>query len=186
MGTLRRDLEGGTSTRPRVLLIAGIPGAGKSTLAEKAGELLSAPVISKDWICRYMFPKYSGAEQQYWAAVDATISAVSVHVRSGTSCIFDGMSFRQPGLLEYVATRVATAGGEAKALHLECPANIAASRIEGDEFHPSADRVPEMAFYMHEEFRALPSDVPVIDATQNLQRVHAGLSDILREWGWLG
>lgn len=45
-----------TTERPRVVLVAGIPGVGKSTLAESLARRLRAPVFSMDWALGALVP----------------------------------------------------------------------------------------------------------------------------------
>lgn len=45
-----------STASPKVVLVAGIPGAGKSTLAESLGRHLRAPVFSLDWVFGVVAP----------------------------------------------------------------------------------------------------------------------------------
>ena len=45
---MRRRCELGVVTRPRAVLVTGVPGSGKSTLARRLSHLLRVPYLARD------------------------------------------------------------------------------------------------------------------------------------------
>ncbi|MET9629562.1 AAA family ATPase [Lentzea sp. NPDC006480] len=83
------DLEP-TTESPKVVLIAGIPGTGKSTLAESLARTLRRPIVSMDWVQGTLtqFPELS--DETARALVDLNIVAlIARHVQLGVDVIVD-------------------------------------------------------------------------------------------------
>jgi adenylate kinase family enzyme len=71
-----------------LVVLMGLPGAGKTLLADAIAAQMHWPVISRD-----VFPRgqFSAAEKA--AATDAALAAVATQLSRGQSCILDGMTF---------------------------------------------------------------------------------------------
>lgn len=79
-----------TTERPKVVLIAGIPGAGKSTLAESLARHLRTPVFSLDWIMGSLALGRAVTDENAVAVVDLQLSAATArHVQLGIDVILD-------------------------------------------------------------------------------------------------
>jgi predicted kinase len=61
-----------TGARPQVVIFTGLPGTGKSTLAEKVARILGAPAFAGDWLMGGLKPAHAALGQldraQYLAA----------------------------------------------------------------------------------------------------------------------
>jgi predicted kinase len=86
--------------RPTLLLITGLPGTGKSTVAEQAAALLGAPVLAHDWAMSGLRPfesiqnaldsmKPPGHQQVGWSILCALARA---QIRRGSSVVLDGVA----------------------------------------------------------------------------------------------
>ena len=86
--------------RPILVLITGLPGTGKSTMAEQAGALLGAPVLAHDWAMSGLRPYEavqnaldsmvpSGHQPVGWSILYALARA---QIRRGSSVILDGVA----------------------------------------------------------------------------------------------
>jgi len=79
-----------STERPRVVLVAGIPGAGKSTLAESLARRLRAPVFSMDWLLGSLVPFDVLDDDNAYPVVDLVLSAsVARQVQLGVDVILD-------------------------------------------------------------------------------------------------
>jgi predicted kinase len=83
------DLEPSTESQ-RVVLIAGIPGAGKSTLAESLARHLKTPIFSADWVIGSLVPFDVLTDENAWAVVDLNLVAlIARHVQLGIDVVVD-------------------------------------------------------------------------------------------------
>ncbi|MGZ3146522.1 AAA family ATPase [Lentzea chajnantorensis] len=79
-----------TTARPAVVLVAGIPGAGKSTLAEGLARHLRAPVFSADWVIGALVPFEVLTDDNAWHVVDTSIAALLARqVQLGVDVVLD-------------------------------------------------------------------------------------------------
>ncbi len=79
-----------TTERPAVVLVAGIPGAGKSTLAEGLARHLRAPVFSADWVIGALMPFEVLDDDNAWHVVDTSVVAlVARQVQLGVDVVLD-------------------------------------------------------------------------------------------------
>src|SRR5687767_2228579 len=77
------DLEP-TTESPHVVLVAGIPGAGKSTLAESLARHLKTPIFSSDWVIGSLTPFDVLTDENAWSLVDLSLHALTArHVQLG-------------------------------------------------------------------------------------------------------
>lgn len=83
----------GSSVRPRVILLTGVPGSGKSTLGRTLSEALRVPFLARDDMRGGMAltaGAWRGTLEQLPpgdAAVDAFLDVVEVTLRHGVSCV---------------------------------------------------------------------------------------------------
>lgn len=89
--------------QPTLILLSGLPGTGKSHLAQELAQRLPLVVISSDWVRRQLFeqPQYSGEEH---GIVHHTCQeVVESLLRSGHSAICDATNLRRQHRLRYYA-----------------------------------------------------------------------------------
>lgn len=117
----------------RFVVMAGLPGTGKSTLAEALAKRLGGVVLSKDRVRAALFPgaavDYSDEQDDFCMAV-LLLAAQRIGANHATPFIFiDGRTFsRQSHVLEVVRC-AAEANASYRILHLVCPDELALERI---------------------------------------------------------
>ena len=78
------------SVRSRLIFFTGLPGTGKSTLADEAAALLGCPLFANDQLEAALRRSGIGADANSgWAAVELLTTLVSEQVRRGQSAILD-------------------------------------------------------------------------------------------------
>ncbi len=148
MGTLTRALlrdiglpaVGGAWMQPRVVLVTGLPGTGKSTMAEAVSTLLDAPVLSHDWAMSGLRPfgtiqkamdvmSPPGHQQVGWSLLGALARS---QLRRGSSVVLDGVA-RTPQI-EVLRSLAEEEGAELVVLMTECSdPSVHRSRLEARE-----------------------------------------------------
>lgn len=79
-----------SAERPKVVLVAGIPGTGESTLAESLARQLKTPIFSMDWVLGSLVLARVLSDENAEAVVDLQLTAlVARHVQLGVDVIVD-------------------------------------------------------------------------------------------------
>lgn len=154
--------------RPVVVTLIGLPGAGKSTLANALAERLDLRIANRDVIAKALFPQCSYSLPEKRAAFHALLLAVEVNGALGESTVIDGMTFSSRADLDRVARIAARYDLILIPIWLDLPADVAKARIHADRrsgrYHPADDRLPALVDAVLERFERPAPTVPVIDA----------------------
>ncbi len=125
-------------------MLAGLPGAGKSTLAQAIGARLpDARIIDKDVVRDALFAPcdYSAAERD--VTFSAMLDAARYHLGRGRMVIFDGLTFSRRSEVAAVEAVATESGAFAAVIVCDVPVAIAVERCERDAArggHPAANR----------------------------------------------
>jgi predicted kinase len=162
------------SSRPIVVALIGLPGAGKSVVARALEDQLGLRRICRDAIRQAMFPKcsYSFAEKR--AAFRGMLVALEVNCMLGISSVLDGVTFSRRRDLLRVDVVIRRYGFAPVPIFLDCPPDVARARIADDVLnnrHLARDRTPEVVTEVLVRFEAPPPTALVIDATLPAQEV---------------
>jgi predicted kinase len=151
-----------------VVVLMGLPGAGKTPVARRLADALGARMISRDAIRAAMFdpPHYTDEEKQ--AAFEALLAALDVTLTAGMPAVLDGLPFARPEQLEAVQAIAARRGKRVVTVLLDVPVAVARARVAADvdRGRPAADRSPEDVSAIAARFAAPPAGTLVVDAAQ--------------------
>jgi len=156
-----------------VVVLAGLPGAGKSTLARGlVARLAGARVIDKDEVRHALFAPcdYSAAERDVTFA--AMLDAASYHLGRGRLVIFDGLTFSRRS--EVAAAVVMAAEGNAFSAVIVCdvPVEVAIERCDGDAAmgaHPAANRDADLVRRVAAEMEEPDGDYLTLRMTEDIE-----------------
>jgi len=164
--------SGGTSAL--VVVLMGLPGAGKSTVALALESELGLRRVCRDEIRRAMFPRcdYSFVEKR--AAFRTVLLAVEINCLLGESSVIDGMTFSRRDDFDQVVARAEVHGFDVLPLLIDCPPALARERIARDLLsrkHPAEDREPELVDIVARRFDTPPAAAIRIDAAHSMDEV---------------
>lgn len=152
---------------PTVVVLAGIPGAGKTTLARALVTRTGWSRISRDDIRAAMFQPCDFTAAEKASAFQATILALEATLRLGRSCVIEGMPFSRVGELEAVAEATGRHDATLAPFVIGVPVDIAVARAAGESAsRPDArDRVPDLVREVAGRMRAFGEGVHRLDGT---------------------
>lgn len=162
------------STKPFVLALMGIPGAGKTSLALWLSQHLpSLRIVSRDVIREAMFSPCLFTNEEKTAAFEAVKLAIPIIVSRGDPVVIDGMCFSEIGVLEEIEKIALTAGADPVSVFCNCPLDVAIARVERDResgSHSALDRDAELVKKIYSAFRPLPQQVVSIKSDTDIDK----------------
>ncbi len=167
-----------------VVALMGLPGSGKTSLAEALAPRIPARTVSRDGVRAAMFRPCDFTDREKAAAFRAVLEAVRANCELGQSTIVDGMPFSREGELEAVRQAGREAGGWTLAVLCSVPVEEAQRRVraQAEASKPVAeDRDADLVAEVAGRFRPLPEGTVELDATRHVDElVEAVLARILR------
>ena len=161
-----------TGSQPLVLLLVGLPGAGKTTLARRLAPAIGAVTLSRDDIRDAIFPEdlldYSSEQNQ--VGTDALLGVLGyLLVRPKPAFIIvDGKPFSRKTEIATVKQLVEASGARLLILHCVAPDAVIEGRLQrglADERNVRAQRDPEKAARIRAEFEPIDAPHLVVDTS---------------------
>ncbi len=87
-------------SRPHLIVMVGISGAGKSQFAAQFAEVFKAPLVNRDAILEQIFPGTQAGRPQIEAANGVSRYLLDQLLKTGQTVVFDGASDTRPERLE--------------------------------------------------------------------------------------
>jgi predicted kinase len=164
-----------------VVIVVGLPGAGKSTLAAHLASTFGLRRVCRDALRAAMFPRCRWSPAEKRAALRGVLLAVEVNLALGESTVVDGMTLSRERERSKFADLAAQAGATLVTLWLDAPPALARARIAADAGnHPAGDRDGALVDAVQERFEA-PAGAAWIDASLPLAEVFAAAEAVVRE-----
>src|SRR5579864_3091686 len=159
---------------PMIVLMAGLPGTGKSTLARELAVRTSGRVLSKDEIRHAIFLpeeiEYSSAQDDFCLQVMLETAGYLLS-RSPTRTIFlDGRPFSRRYQIENVLAAAASLRQTWRILQCTCSDETAQRRLgAGPGAHPAGNRNYQLYLEVKSRFETITHPKTVIDTEQPLE-----------------
>ena len=156
-----------------LILMAGLPGTGKSTLSRAFASELGGTVLDKDEIRAALFPaadiEYSTEQDDFCMAVMLKVAGYIFRKDSKRNVFLDGRTFSRAYQLKR-ATGYAEALGQAwRILECVCSEESARRRIEQDGEHVAANRTFALYLEVKARFEEIALPKTVIDTDRPLE-----------------
>lgn len=165
-----------------LLIMAGLPGTGKSTLARAVAERTGAVVLDKDHIRAALFPaeaiEYSREQDDFVLRVMLKVAGWMLRKQTPRIVILDGRPFAKKYQLDLVINFAEWLKAPWRIVECTCREETARRRLQEAD-HPAADRVFELYQSVKSEWEeitrpklSLNTELPL---EENLARILAYL-----------
>lgn len=115
---------------PVCIALAGIPGAGKTTIALEWCKATGSHLLSRDLIKRAAFgERFDVGTEQNEAAFMMIKAALPILLCVGQSVIIDGCTFAREGLMEEIEAICSSHKLKCYPVLVQCPQSVASSRL---------------------------------------------------------
>jgi adenylylsulfate kinase len=164
--------------------MAGLPGTGKTALAEALAQRVGGVVLSKDKVRAALFPSgaisYSGGQSDFCMSVILMAAQRIAADRSVPLIFLDGRTFSRSYHVKQVVRAANTIGAGLSVLHLHCPESIALERIKRDrDRHPAKNRDPLLYFLVKSYFEPISLPKLEVDTSRPLEECVAQCAEYL-------
>ncbi len=150
-----------------LIAMAGLPAAGKSTLAASLAKELQGVVLDKDQVRTALFPvpvlDYSPTQDDIAMAAIYEAAAAILRAHPQLVVILDGRTFLLPGQVQPYLDSCTSLGQAPRIIECVCADAVSRQRLEqdvADHRHPAGNRTYEL--YLLLKSRAVPVTVPHI------------------------
>jgi len=158
-----------------IVIMAGLPGTGKSTVARSLAQRLPAAVLDKDIIRAALFSvahvEYSREQDDFCQEIMQQTAAYLLGKNSSLYAILDGRTFSQRYQRERVLEFCLQLGTKWAMLECVCSEQTALRRLEQaavEQIHPALNRTPDLFHQIRKTWEPIDGPKLVIDTEASL------------------
>ncbi len=158
-----------------IVIMAGLPGTGKSTLCRALAQWIGGAVLDKDVIRAALFPperiEYSAEQDDFCQALMVQTAGYMLAQDPNALIFFDGRTFSQRYQIEGVIEAAQKFGTAWRIIECTCSEETARKRLERDQSlgqHPAANRSFDLYLRLKASFDPIPHPKLVVDTDQPL------------------
>jgi predicted kinase len=156
-----------------LILMAGLPGTGKSTLSRALATELGGKVIDKDQVRAALFSppdiEYSTEQDDFCMAVMLKVAGYLFRKDPARIVILDGRTFSQTYQLKRATGFAEAISQPCRILECTCRESTARRRLSNDSNHVAANRNLDLYLKVKSIFEEITFPKTVIDTDQSLE-----------------
>ena len=175
------------ANKPLVLLLAGLPGVGKTALATELAPALGGVILNRDSIRDSIFPAdyldYSSDQNEVATVALLSVLSYLLEHRPPPVTLIDGKPFSRFAEIETVNRRVDQHAATLIVLYCTAPASVIEDRLQRGLANPvnvRAQRDPEKASRISREFEPIVHRHITIDMTASVDAAARHCIELLR------
>jgi predicted kinase len=157
-----------------IVLMAGLPGSGKTTLAQELALRTSGRVLNKDEVRQSLFAaneiEYSSRQDDFCLQVMLETAGYLLQRDQNRTVFLDGRPFSRRYQIENVVNAAASMRQTWRIFECICAEEVVKQRLEEQaEKHPAANRNYQLYLEVRSRFEAITFPKTVIDTDQPLE-----------------
>ena len=156
-----------------LVLMAGLPGTGKSTLSRALAAALGGTVLDKDEIRAVLFPptdiEYSAEQDEFVMRVMLKVAGYILRKDPARYVFLDGRTFSRSYQLRRATGYAEAIGQPWRIVECVCSEKSARKRLSGDDEHPAANRDFNLYLEVKARFEEITLPKIGVDTDQPLE-----------------
>jgi predicted kinase len=156
-----------------IVVMAGLPGTGKSTMARALADELGGVVLNKDDLRAELFPKefleYSTGQDDFVQDLMLRTAEYLLTRYPKLIVFLDGRTFSRAYQIQHVIDVAEKLGTPWRIIECVCREMIARQRIEDGKKHPAKNRTVDLYLKIRDEFEAITMPKLVINTSGEMK-----------------